>query len=197
MITVTVIPRPTISPARVEVIWEPAAQNLYCRIEYPTRDRTDQESTALRDMLDAQWPEPQPRRMIVAGQLSMVLDDEERLSNFDILANPTKGVLHPIATAANFVEPCVQTSFDDQGDARCPPLEEELYDAEHGIFCLSWGSAHRWLSIAPNLALGLASDGSLMKIQLTDFWISAPKPQAENAWKRLTRRLRLSGAGSC
>jgi len=148
MTAVTVIPRLAISPARVEILWDADVQNLYCTIEYPERDRSKHESTALRDMLDAQWPLPQPRRMIFGGHLSMGLE------------------------------------------AECAPIEEVLYDADQGIFCLSWGEAQRWCNVAPTLALGLAADGSLMKIQLSDFRYSEPKCRAESAWERLKRKLR-------
>ncbi|MGB3435560.1 hypothetical protein [Achromobacter sp.] len=191
MTAVTVIPRPAISPARVEILWDADVQNLYCTIEYPERDRSKHESTALRDMLDAQWPLPQPRRMIFGGHLSMGLDAEERLSNLDILTNATDWILHPLApVSADFMQPYIQVAFEEHGDAECAPIEEVLYDADQGIFCLSWGEAQRWCNVAPTLALGLAADGSLMKIQLSDFRFSEPKCRAESAWERLKRKLR-------
>ena len=179
MSSVTITPLHTISPARVEVIWETSSQNLCCTIEYPEKVRVDQESTALRDFLDAKWPLPRPRRMIVGGEFSMVLDSEGRLHDFDIRTELTQRVLHPIAPCdADYMEPYIQASFDEGGDAECSPIEEALYDPAQGIVCLSWGAADRWCNIAPTLALGLAADGKLMKIQLSEFWPRVPKARS-------------------
>lgn len=192
MTIVAVVPKPTVDPARVEVLWDADIQGLYCRIAYPEKTRVQDKSTALRDMLDAQWPLPQPRRMIVArgpGGISMALDAEERLRDFDIRTDLTERVLPPIASAdADYMEPYIQASFDEGGDAECPAIEEAIYDSAQGIVCLSWGAADLWCIVAPTLALGLAADGALMKIQLSEFSIPAPKPRQESAWERLKRK---------
>ncbi|WP_139208570.1 hypothetical protein [Achromobacter sp. NFACC18-2] len=171
--------RPTISPPRVEVIWEAPSQNLCCTIEYPEKAPVGQESSALRDFVNAKWPLPRPRRMIVGGEFSMVLDSEGRLHDFDIRTDLIQRFLHPIAPGdADYVEPYIQASFDEGGDAECCPIEEALYDPAQGIVCLSWGAADRWCNIAPTLALGLAADGKLMKIQLSEFWPRVPEARS-------------------
>lgn len=115
MTPVAVILRPTQYPARVEVLWDADIQGLYCRIAYPEKARVHDKSTALRDMLDAQWPLPQPRRMIVArgpSGISMALDAEERLRDFDIRTDLTERILPSIASAdAGYMEPYIQASF--------------------------------------------------------------------------------------
>lgn len=189
MTTVAVIPNPTVIPADVEVLWDADIQNLYCKIAYPQKERVHDKSKALRDMLDAQWPLPRPRRMIVAGDLSMALDSEGRLCDFDIRADLMERALQPVpSTDGDYVEPYMQAAFDDGGDAKCSPIEEALYDSAQGIACLSWGAVDRWYTVAPTLALGLAIDGALMKIQLSEFWIPASEAQPESAWARLKRR---------
>jgi hypothetical protein len=189
MTPITVTPVPTTSPARVEIIWEAVSQNLCCTIEYPEKALVRHELTPLRDFLDAQWPTAQRRRMIIGGQFSMVLDSETRLHDFDIRADFTERVLQPIARGdAIYMEPCIHAAFDNGGDAKCLPIEEALFDPEQRIVCLSWGVVDHWCVIAPTLSLGLAPDGELMKIQISDFLISAPEPRPESSWERLKRR---------
>lgn len=109
----------------------------------------------------------------------MVLDSEGRLHDFDIRTDLIQRFLHPIAPGdADYVEPYIQASFDEGGDAECCPIEEALYDPAQGIVCLSWGAADRWCNIAPTLALGLAADGKLMKIQLSEFWPRVPEARS-------------------
>ncbi|WMD21370.1 hypothetical protein RAS12_03105 [Achromobacter seleniivolatilans] len=173
MSTISVDAQPAIAPARVSVGWDSDIHNLYCTIEYPAKNTTDPAPPRLlSDVLDQQWPLPIPRWVIVADALSMVLDAGKRLKDFDIRTNPSDWTLTSIAPAIGaFAQPYVQAPFDDHGDATCRPVEAEEYDSEHGIFCLSWGQAQRWCVVAPTLALGLAEDGALMRIQLSEFWV--------------------------
>lgn len=189
MTTLTIIPRPATLPACVEVTWEPTIQNLYCTIRYPDQQRSASGATPLRDLLDARWPVAQPRRMIVAGQLSIGLDAEERLHDLDIRTDLAAGTVQPINRATEgFVQPYTQASFDDAGDAVCAAIEAALYDAEQGVVCLSWGPAHHWCAVAPTLALGLGADGALMKILVSDLRLPAIKPRPKRAWERLSKK---------
>jgi len=78
--------------------------------------------------------------MIVAGQLSIGLDAEERLHDLDIRTDFSAGTVQAINPATEgFAQPYTQASFDDAGDAACAPIEAALYDAEQGVVCLSWG----------------------------------------------------------
>ncbi|WP_156902791.1 hypothetical protein [Achromobacter sp. MFA1 R4] len=192
-------PRPATALALSQASWDPKGGILSCTIEYPVvADQADKPAYPLRDFLDRQWPEPEPIWIVDAGPLTLDLDDRKRLVEVYLLASPATWTLQPIEPAQGDVaEPYLEAQFDEGGHAKCQPIQEEQYDPQQGIVCLSWGPADHWHIISPTLALGLASDGTLMKIQISEFRLPIPKPRPKSAWERLKHRLMQLKAGTC
>ncbi|MGB3433047.1 hypothetical protein [Achromobacter sp.] len=193
MQTIPVRPKTTPSPALALASWEPEGGILSCSVEYPFVERREQgPEYPLRDFLDQQWPQPETAWIIDAGSLTLDLDDRKRLVEVYLRTNPADWILQPIQPAQGDVaEPFLEAPFEADGRVRCQPIQEAQYDPQRGIVCLSWGDVDHWCIIAPRLALGLAADGGLTKIQMSEFWIPVPKTRGETTWERVKRKLGL------
>ncbi len=191
MQTIRVKAKATSSPALAQACWEPEGSILSCTIKYRAGDNQERDSKyPLRDYLDQRWPLPEVAPIIDAGSLSLDLDDRKRLVEVYIRTSPAEWVTRGIRPAmGDGGEAFFEAPFEDDGRARCQPIQAVEYDPQQGIVSLNWGAVDRWCIVAPTLALGLAPDGTLMKIQMSEFWLPAPKPRPESVWERLKRRL--------
>jgi len=66
----------------------------------------------------------------------------------------------------------LRADFDDNGRSGSEAEPEVIYDPAHARLCLSWGPAHSWYALTPNVAVGVSVDHRLMQIRLADVAIA-------------------------
>jgi len=186
---------PAAAPAQAIVDWDGAGY-VTCKVSYPA---VVGPAYALRAKIDSAFRIGPQRYLITIGSLVLTLDDERRLSEVEWFANPGQWQLRALARPAGRAgQPRFAGPFDDDGrlsvDFDGEP--EAVYDRERRTLCLGWGRPLAWCEVAPELALGVDGDGTLVCICLGNLDVPErellePKPPA--GWMSGLRR-RLRGA---
>lgn len=184
--------------ATVCASWDDEGTTVSCSIGYPHACRPES-NALLREALDEQFHIASPSYVVTAGTLTLSLDAERRLVEFDLYTNATKWVACELESIEGTPSvPCFTAPFDALGRTSEDKEPSALYDATTGTLCLSWGSAEQWLLVALTLQLGLATDGRLMQTRMGGIFLprkglsEASKPLAWlTAMRPLARATKL------
>ncbi|MCA8239018.1 hypothetical protein [Burkholderia cenocepacia] len=159
---------PLAVPATACIQWDADSFTLSCDIRHAPDNPTARPSV-LRDRLDDQFGvQPDTRHVIIAGSLTLTLDDVGRLCSFDFYTNADHwqkaDLPRPIPVSPH--TPSFGAEFDALGRAS---VREPAVAYDHAADCLSliWkDSASIRYSIAPNLSVAATLDGDLARIDL-------------------------------
>lgn len=157
--------------ATAEAAWCGESHNVSCTLTYPTRLHPEAPSP-VRDALDRQFGIHEPVYGIVIDTISLSLDAERRLTEFDMYTNAERWQIQPLSEPT--ATPCAavwQGPFDSTGRASEPVVPDAIYDPAAQVLCLSWGDADAWYAIAPSVTLGLNREGYLRQIRLNGLYV--------------------------
>ncbi|BCQ27384.1 hypothetical protein NK8_55730 (plasmid) [Caballeronia sp. NK8] len=173
------------SHARVQ--WDSEGFTVHCEIDY-LPSASYKTTGNLSEALEQRFAIVPATYVITAGTLSMLLDSEKRITEFDFYTNPTEWAK---ATSPFFDAipgtPHIDAIFDDNGHSEAMRDPDVLYEPRRGTLYLSWGDALRWHGVAQQVALGVGPDNRLAQLRIDGLFVEAEKLEPKRRWTRLFR----------
>ncbi|ADG14650.1 hypothetical protein BC1002_0549 [Paraburkholderia atlantica] len=149
------------------LLWDEGSFTVSCEVRYPILPSPPESQNSLSTLLDTRFGIGTPSFVVTAGTLSMLLDQQHRLTGLDFYTNPQRWTVTTSELAdPTDATPHIETEFDQHGHAEDMGPPVVFYEPRHHTLYLSWGPVARWYGIAPALAIGVADDNRLTEIRL-------------------------------